>query len=399
MAVQIIDEPTLGGNLGRAVGTGISGLLENLVQRKATELEQNKRAMGYEQNWGLDKEQAKMLASQPADFQQEILKALVTSQQNNAISRELHPDQQMMHNLGTMLQSQPGMQSQPQSLEGLMNSMQGQQQGPQDAITMALQKGLPQLLRQEQLGKVAQLPQRQEIPESVRALAAQKPQQPQKVGRSIADILQNKDLNPDQRLRVEALKQQRELAERKMTAAEQRDINKETKEIYHETNKAAKSARDSDIRLGRMEELVNKGNLSNTAFYNGMKAMSSLPGVGGFFESIAQSFLNPDTQEFEKLSTDFIKDAKQFFGNRVTEQEIGMFLKTVPTLSQTNPGKKRVIRNMRIFNEAARVRQNAMKDVIKANGGKRPEDLETLIEEVASSRLDALASEFRGSAA
>lgn len=399
MAVQIIDEPTLGGNLGRAVGTGISGLLENLVQRKASELEQNKRAMGYEQNWGLDPQQAKLLAGQPQDFQQEVLKALVTSQQNNAISRELHPEQQMMQNLGTMLQPQQSLQQQPQSLEGLMNSMQGKEQ-PQDAITMALQKGLPQLLRQEQLGKAASLPQRQEIPEAVRALAAQQPQQKAaKMGKSIAEVLQNKDLNPDQRLRVEALKQQRELAERKMTAAEQRDINKETKEIYHETNKAAKSARDSDIRLGRMEELVNKGNLSNTAFYNGMKAMSSLPGVGGFFESIAQSFLNPDTQEFEKLSTDFIKDAKQFFGNRVTEQEIGMFLKTVPTLSQTNPGKKRVIRNMRIFNEAARVRQNAMKDVIKANGGKRPEDLETLIEEVASPKLDALASEFKGSAA
>lgn len=397
MAVQIIDESTLGGNLGRAVGTGLSGLLENLVQKKAQELEQNKRALGYQQGWGLDKEQSQFLAGQPQDFQQEVLKSLLQSQQSGAIERELHPEQQLMQNLGTMLQSQQ-MQPQQQSLEGLMNSMQGQ--GPQDAIGMALQRGLPQLLRQEQLGKPAALPTAEpSIQQAQKGKPAQEPTIKPKVGRSIAEILQNRNLPPDQQLRVEALKQQRELAEKKMSAAEQRDINKETKEIYHETNKAAKSARDSDIRLGRMEELVNKGNLSNTAFYNGMKAMGSLPGVGGFFESIAQSFLNPDTQEFEKLSTDFIKDAKQFFGNRVTEQEIGMFLKTVPTLSQTNPGKKRVIRNMRIFNEAARVRQNAMKDIIKANNGKRPEDLESLIEEVSSPRLDALASEFRGSAA
>ncbi len=184
--------------------------------------------------------------------------------------------------------------------------------------------------------------------------------------------------------------------ERKLEQMSQKEIDKETLPTYHEINKTAKAGKDSNIRLGRMEQLINKGNLSNTAFYNGIKALGKLPGIGGYIESIAESFLSPDTQEFEKLSTDFIKDAKQFFGNRITQQEVMMFLKTVPNLSQTNAGKKRVIRNMRIFNEAAQVRKDIMDKLIQQNGGKRPANLEALIEQEASPQLDTLASEFKG---
>jgi hypothetical protein len=204
----------------------------------------------------------------------------------------------------------------------------------------------------------------------------------------------------EKELRREAREERKEaLEEKKLSATEQRAVDKETLPTYKEVNDKAKASKDSNIRLGRMEELINKGNLSSAAFYNGIKALGKIPGIGGYIESIAESFLSPDTQEFEKLSTDFIKDAKQFFGNRITQQEVNLFLKTVPNLSQTGAGKRRVIRNMRIFNEAAGLRKKTMDEIIKENGGKRPANLESLIEERSAPQLDALAAEFKGSGA
>ena len=201
----------------------------------------------------------------------------------------------------------------------------------------------------------------------------------------------------EKELRREAREERKEnLEERKLSAIEQRAADKETLPVYKEINDKAKASKDSNIRLGRMEQLINRGQLSNTAFYNGIKALGKIPGIGGYIESIAESFLSPDTQEFEKLSTDFIKDAKQFFGNRITQQEVAMFLKTVPNLTQTNAGKNRVIRNMRIFNEAAGLRKNIMDEIIRDNNGKRPANLESLVEQRAEPQLNDLAEQFKG---
>jgi len=106
-------------------------------------------------------------------------------------------------------------------------------------------------------------------------------------------------------------------------------------------------------------------------------------------------FYSENAQEFDKLSTDFLKNAKQFFGARVTEGEIKTFLKTVPSLSQSDKGKMRVIENLRLFNKISELRKGAMEDIIAENNGFRPHNIESLVDKRTKEEADKIADEFK----
>ena len=406
--------------LGEILGAGLSDIASHWAGIKSSE--------SALRGLGLNEAQAKSLARlQSPQLQQQLIQHQLQQQQQAASNAAINQI------LGEGL---PPSNFQQSPLQGLprqqqMNSIQqAPQQAPIEQASSILQNPSFQKL-QKQAQDAQQLQQAQLAPRAVTAqpaagnlpgesqaiianqLAQQKEpslkDQIQQIRRQ-KQALANANLPLQQRLALQGSldskeaqlrKEERDLRkesleERKFEHTQRKEIDKETLPIYKEINDKAKAARDSNTRLGRMEQLINKGNLTKTAFYNGIKALGKIPGVGGYIESIAESFLSPDTQEFEKLSTDFIKDAKQFFGNRITQQEVAMFLKTVPNLSQTNAGKHRVIRNMRIFNEAASLRKKVMDDLIRENNGKRPANLESLVEQVAEPRLNALAEEFKG---
>ena len=159
---------------------------------------------------------------------------------------------------------------------------------------------------------------------------------------------------------------------------------KETKEVRSNIVKQAQAAHENNMRLNRMKKLNDTGKL-----------------IGGLFNSTLKKFgldlpalKNPESQEFEKLSTDMLRNAKEIFGARVTNFEMDTFLKSIPTLSQTKEGRERVIRNLKIFNEGAAKRLDAMKKIIKANGGTPPYDLGEQIEEMIGGDLDEMMREF-----
>lgn len=406
-------------SIGEVLGEGLADLAKTWGERYT--------ATKALKSLGFNDSQARAYANLGPQFQQQAIQSLMNQQQqekaNAAISQILgtglggaQPLQQQ-YQFAPMPQQQ---QQQPQGLPRTQLPHEAQQEAIQQATSIAQNPNFRKLNEQQQQAQALQqkqltqgaapikqaTPEQQAILQS-QAIQAQKGEpslrqqieqvRNQKKALAAANLPPNQTIALHQQLDAkerELRKEDRE--ERKLTAADQREINRDTKETYHDVNKAAKAAKDSNIRLGRMEQLIRKGNLSNTAFYNGVKALGSIPGIGGYIESIAGSFLSPDSQEFEKLSTDFIKDAKQFFGNRITQQEVQLFLKTVPTLSQTDAGKQRVIRNMRIFNEAADLRKKTMDEIIRANGGRRPADLELLIEERVEPKLDELALQFKG---
>jgi len=159
---------------------------------------------------------------------------------------------------------------------------------------------------------------------------------------------------------------------------------KETKEVRKEILQQSKSARENDQRLGRMQQLNDSGKLV-TGLYN-----TALQKLGLDFAALK----NPDSQEFDKLSTDFLRNAKEIFGARVTNFEMDKFLKSIPTLSQTKEGRDRVIRNLQLFNRGAQIRLEGMQDVIQENGGVPPYDLGEQIEAKIGPQLDTLTQEF-----
>jgi hypothetical protein len=172
--------------------------------------------------------------------------------------------------------------------------------------------------------------------------------------------------------------------------AQQEDIaHKESLPVYKDIVKAAHDAQDNITRLDRMQELVQRGNLPKGWFNAALESISDRFGID------LSGIQGADTQEFKKLSKDFVKNAKSFFGARITDQDLRTFLQTVPNLSQSDEGRQRVINNLRNMEEAKLVRKDALDKILKANKGKRPANLEEQIDKIAKPRLDKLAQEFK----
>lgn len=218
-------------------------------------------------------------------------------------------------------------------------------------------------------------------------------------------------------------------AARERLEFQQRQANlKETKPYIDTLKSQEKAAKEGNLRLKRMENLIEKGNLPNAGLWSfltkiedagplatggaGALLGSVVPGVGtalgagigglvgalsGPFAGAAKSFIksgNPDIEEFEKLSNDFVKNAKQYFGSRITDADLRVFMQTIPTLMQTDAGKKKVIENLRSLNELAEIEAKAARSIIKANGGIPPIDLEQQVKDKISNKIDKVAEEF-----
>jgi hypothetical protein len=187
------------------------------------------------------------------------------------------------------------------------------------------------------------------------------------------------------------------------------EIEKSTQPYYKETLEKEKSARTARKRLDRMKELIKEGNLPSTTFYSflsGAESLKGIPYIGGALGALATPITAAlraaqptatlrDLEEFEKLSNDFIREAKSIYGSRLTNFDVQQFLKLVPTLSQSDSGKLAIIRNLENLYKGEQVRAKALKQVIKEHGGKRPENLELLVEKKAKKKLNALADKFK----
>jgi len=159
---------------------------------------------------------------------------------------------------------------------------------------------------------------------------------------------------------------------------------KETKDIRKELREEAKSAKENVARLDRMQELVEKGELTNPALFSALKK----------FGLDMPVLMSPDSQEFEKLTVDFLRGARQIFGARVTNFEAQQFLRSIPSLMQTEEGKKRVIRNIKTLAQGAEIRSKEARKIIKENKGVPPLDLAEQVEERAEPKLERVYERF-----
>jgi len=350
--------PSTGQKAGEAFAGGIGNALNMLAQQKVAHVQQRHHAtqMGQAlESLGIPAQVAML----PESIQQAFIKQHLAAPQQQAFAEALSG---LLGGEQQGEQSQQGQQIAPQ-LQQVMGqgAQQGQQLQQQHGMQQARPSGtnIPKGLNQQQAMQLAQ------------------------VG-----------------LKKQAIEQQRqqfmtkqELEQQKRQDRKQMHWDKETAPAYKEIEDLAKAASDSDMRLGRMEELNEGGGLNSTAFESVLRTAEGILPFGMHLDLTA--LRSADSQEFNKLSTDFLKDAKKFFGSRVTDSEIKLFLKTVPQLSNSPEGRRRVIQNLRLFNEAAKIRATIADNVIEENGGDRPYNFKSLIERRAKKQLDDIAETFR----
>jgi len=393
--------PRTGPSISESLGVGLGGILQGLAENRLEKMRRTDIAAGLKAA-GYSPEEAEALARLPERDRQLVIQQRAVQQKAGT---SVDADFRLLSQYLPPAEAERIAQASPQIKGPLIKSIierGGFAQQPQ-----GLQAGIPayqpggQLPGLAPLGPLAGVGQQ---PAGLEALAGlgQAPTAPQAIAPteaaqpSLADILGRPYESTTERTARLAREQQaqlheetqalkREQFERRETRAEQSEINKETQKFYEETNKARKAARENDLRLGRMETLNKEGNLQNPLLYASLKK----------FHLDIPALQSADSQEFVKLSNDFLRNAKDIFGARLTNLDVQTFLRIVPELSQSPEGRQRIIENMRAFNEASRIRADAQDQIIKANDGKRPRNLESQVEEQSAPALDAIAERFK----
>lgn len=179
--------------------------------------------------------------------------------------------------------------------------------------------------------------------------------------------------------------------EKKRSHEDQKGIIKEVYPYIKEVQSQAKVAKENDLRLNRMEKLIETGKLNNPQYASLLKTLKK--GVWGVGLDLT-SLLSKESQEFEKISNDFIKGAKGIFGSRITDADLQYFLSTIPNLSQSNEGKSAVIRNLKLMNKAAEIKANGARELLRHYNNKPPLDFESQVDDLIKPQIDAIASEF-----
>lgn len=409
MAVQVIDDPSRrSGGFGSALGRGLTGILQGLAQRKLQEYGQRQQASRISQGLsalGMPEEVSSRIAVLPPKLQEMVLTQFFGSQASvpqapgdfqgavpgvqpevtSPLEAALSPDQLQQDPGLTPEQMLIGQGQAPQGVDSLMSQLSPDTQ-------QALQQAVEQQTGQAPVPPVAApviAKAKPRIPAgaSPRAKQGLRLQAKPTRRKSFQELLATPRPTKADRAKAEDMAFKR----RRQTFAEQKDVDKQTQKSYDKILDEAKDARANDMRLNRMKKLNNEGVMTTPMFASVLNTLKK--GVWGV--GIDLKFLqSPDSQEFDKLSKDFLKNAKSIFGARVTEGEIRMFLETIPTLTQTQEGRRRVIRNMKMLNEASKVRKSAMIDVIDMNGGERPKNMEVVIEKKIGPKLDRLSRGF-----
>ena len=294
--MQIINDPnaTFSGRMARSLGTSLEGLANTKLQQLQQRHQQAQTTKGFEA-LGMPKQVAERFSMFPETIQRDIIK-----------------DYLQQGGLEGMQGLQPQQQNTIESLKALMPANQQAQIIPEEMQRQTL----------EQAQKTA--------PQKVSAL------QEATQSFKIPPPAEIKGLTPKSSAIYKRPTNAREaLANReaiKVSRVEQNTANKETLPIYKKISENAKEAGDNNRRIGRMEELIKGGNLSYPIWNSLLDTVSN--GVFGFGIDL-HSLQSADSQEFNKLSNEFLKNAKNIFGARITDNDIKAFMKMVPSLSQT----------------------------------------------------------------
>ena len=381
MALNILRQPSLGGQIGEAFGTGLGSGLQSLAQLKFNQLQQGQQAARLQQG-GLPE----VLAYLDPQVQASYLREYGAQQQRSAQEQQ----QGMLDNLLSEI-------IQPQ--EGALPSLQGQ-----DIRSQLMEQTLQGMgISPEAPAEISQQTSLQPTPQVPQQLVA-KEEEPKVVYHGERD--QRELVNFENKINTLPLSgtkkaKLREKVEKRhdRLIAQQDKIDNKTAPYYKSIKEAAEGAVSGDLRLDRMENLISKGNLPSpltASFLEQLAHAIPIPFTGKSIGiDLKGTLLSDDAQEFSKLSKDFLKDVKKFFGARVTQQEVNQFLQTIPTLMQSDGGKLRVIKNMRVFNEMSRIKNDISTQIIEQNEGYRPHNLEALVEKRSKKDMDRLAQKFK----
>jgi len=179
---------------------------------------------------------------------------------------------------------------------------------------------------------------------------------------------------------------------------QQEKINTQNKKWLEDTTGAFEGSQEADIRLDEMEKLVMGGKLPGplmAQFAESLEAGIPIPGTRSRIGLNLKGLLfSPKGQKFDKLVADFSKNAVKFFP-RVTEGQVKLFLKSIPSLAQSDEGKLEVMQTLRLFNGVNKLKFDTAQQLIENNRGFQPPNLQQKVNKIISPQIRKLEEEFK----
>jgi len=182
----------------------------------------------------------------------------------------------------------------------------------------------------------------------------------------------------------ESKKMQRE--EQRATTKTISESYKESKDYRADTTSKNRAAKTDLARLDRMEALDETGKLDSGAWVSFLDSL-------GF-----KAALSPESQEFEKLVSDFTANIKDRFGARISDLDLKVFLQSIPTLQNSKEGRQRIYKTLRDLRQIEIDEYNVMRDIVKDKQNKGqplPFDLQEEVADRMESSYDKFSKEFK----
>ncbi len=104
---------------------------------------------------------------------------------------------------------------------------------------------------------------------------------------------------------------------------------------------------------------------------------------------------NPLAEGYDKATNDYIKDVGLYFPGTIRVAEIEAYMKSIPTLMNSDKGKEIVIENTQILNDQKEAAYDAYREILKENKGKKPRNLDVEILERTRGKRNELSEKIK----
>ena len=159
---------------------------------------------------------------------------------------------------------------------------------------------------------------------------------------------------------------------------------KSNEKYFNEITDSMKAANEMDMKLDQMLSLKD---LPEPALAGAME-----------YFGIPPALFSADAETAEKLSIDLTKNIQQFYGSRILQSEFQAFMKSIPSLRNSTEGRKRIVENMKKFNDLRRLEYNKARALELDYESKKkpiPPDFRRRVYESMEKDASALADSFK----
>lgn len=155
-----------------------------------------------------------------------------------------------------------------------------------------------------------------------------------------------------------------------------------------ENNKSLHALESEGQSIELLEQLTDSGKVGQ-----GLHNLNINPKTGELF---VPKLATPEEQLFVKTVNDFTVKAKDSFGARVTNFELDKFMQRLPTLANSEEGRKLIMRQMRLVNEANQLEKRAIQGVFDKYGVRNIDyaDAENIARQQIKTRADEIKKEY-----